>query len=151
MNCRTVLMRLLPAICVICILPGCGGSPSDLPELGTVYGVVTLDETPLANARLSFEPDNGRPSSGVTDEKGYYELQYTADYDGAKVTQHVVRISRGSGMDEMMLRGGPGRAPNQTTPTEPPLPARYGSKSTLTADVKAGSNEFNFQLESDRR
>lgn len=151
MNLRTVAGRLLPALCLTCILIGCGGGPSDLPELGTVYGVVTLDDVPLANASLLFEPDNGRPSNGVTDEEGYYELQYTSDYDGAKVGQHMVRISHRSGLDEMMQRGAPGGEPGQTTPTEPPLPPRYNSQSTLTADVIVGNNELDFQLESGGR
>lgn len=43
---------------------GCGAR-SDLPELGDVKGVVTLDGKPLANAQIQFVPASGRPSSGT--------------------------------------------------------------------------------------
>ena len=58
---------------------GCGGAPSDMPELGSVTGTVTLAGKPLADAIVEFRPAEGRPSSGKTNETGAYTLQYTSD------------------------------------------------------------------------
>ncbi len=58
------------------LLAGCGPS-SDVPKLAPVHGVVTMDGKPLANATVRFIPESGRPSVGVTDEQGRYELNYT--------------------------------------------------------------------------
>lgn len=110
---------------------GCGGPPADLPELGTVSGVVTLDGKPLPNARVMFTPDHSRPSGAMTDANGRYELIFNEKLKGAAVGKHTVRISLGA-YDK----------PEQ-------LPAKYNLKSELTADVKAGPNEdINFDLKS---
>lgn len=108
---------------------GCGG---DLPELGKVKGVVTLDGQPLAEAQVEFLPESGRPSGAETDEDGRYRLRYTADTDGAIVGRHTVKIRTAiDGRDD---------------PASERLPPRYHSPSELTADVEAGSNEIDFEL-----
>ncbi len=114
-------------------LVGCGGG-SDLPELGKVHGVVTLDGEPLSGAQVQFVPESGRPSSGITDENGRYELQYTADHSGAIVGTHTVKINTAvDGRDD---------------PSTEQMPARYNSESELTEKVEPGSNEINFDLSS---
>ncbi len=114
-------------------LPGCGGG-GDLPKLGRVKGVVTLDGKPLAEAQVQFLPQSGRPSTAETATDGSYRLQYTADHDGALVGSHTVKIQTAiDGRDD---------------PRSERLPARYHSKTELKADVKSGSNEFNFDLTS---
>ena len=114
-------------------LCGCGGG-GDLPELGKVKGVVTLDGQPLAGAQVEFLPKSGRPSSAETGEDGSYRLSYTAGEYGALVGQHTVKIHTAvDGRDD---------------PESERLPARYHSASELTADVKAGKNDFPFELTS---
>lgn len=113
-------------------LCGCGGG--DSPKLGKVKGVVTLDGQPLAGAQVEFLPASGRPSIAETGEDGSYQLSYTADDNGAVVGQHTVKIHTAvDGRDD---------------PSSERLPPRYHSASELTADVKAGSNEFPFELTS---
>ena len=66
------------------LIAGCGRS--DLPELGTVSGTVSLDGKPLADAIVNFTPEQGgRPSTGQTDTTGHYTLVYVADAEGAVV------------------------------------------------------------------
>lgn len=131
--------RLLVVLCSVILLcfstAGCGEeSPSDTPELGSVSGIVTMDGKPLANVVVTFEPESGKPSFGGTDAEGHYNLVYSKNESGAKIGLNTVRI---------------------TTPTEgpedkgkDPVPAKFNTKSTLKKEVKAGSNEINFELTS---
>ena len=72
---------------------------------------------------------------GATDEQGRYELLYTGNAKGAVMGPNLVRI-------------------NSRTDAPPgpdwkdPIPARYNSRSELKADVVAGTNTFDFALES---
>ena len=109
------------------------------PPLGKVSGVVTLDGQPLADAIVTFAPPTGRPSQGITGSDGRYTLAYTADEQGAMVGDHVVRIST----DRYVER--PGGAVEQMVEK---VPAKYHAESTLTATVKAGTNELPFDLQS---
>lgn len=141
-------------ISLLCLQSGCGGGPSDMPELGSVSGTITLDGAPLEGAMVTFEPTSGRSSNATTDDQGQYTLQYTTASAGAKVGQHTVRIMRGGMMDELLDLEGEAELPGMpadsqpAAPKEPQLPARYHAESTLTADVKAGSNTFDFELKS---
>lgn len=114
-------------------LVGCGGR-RDTPALGEVTGKVTLDGQPLANAKVEFIPASGRPSFGESGADGSYRLEYTANYTGAVVGQHTVKIRTGGYSDA-------GEVPEK-------LPARYHDQSELQADVKLGSNQLNFDLQS---
>jgi hypothetical protein len=130
----------LPETIVWCVtiagllsLPGCLAS-SDLPELGNVKGVVTLDGKPLPHAQIQFVPTSGRPSNAESDEDGSYRLQYTTDVRGAVIGAHTVQIRTAvEGRDD---------------PSKERLPARYHAKSKLKAEVKPGSNQINFELSS---
>jgi hypothetical protein len=84
-------------ICVLAsallVLPlvGCGGT--DIPEVGEVSGTVTIDGKPTSGILVSFIPTGGgRPSSGVTNDEGYYELQYSPNAMGALLGTHKVSI-----------------------------------------------------------
>lgn len=120
----------------------CGCSGEDGPEMGNVYGTVRLDGKPLPNASLVFVPDGGSPSMGVTDADGQYELQYSSSKNGATVGRHMVRIST-------YRSGGEDDDGNEIPPAPEKVPAQYNVNSTLVKDVKPGSNEINFVLESD--
>lgn len=132
---RTLILASLTAFCI----SGCGGGGGDVPDLGTVTGTVTLGGAPLADAQVVFQPTKGRPSSGVTDSDGYYELIYNADNNGATVGTHKVSISTyreespDDGSDDIIV-------PES-------VPAVYNTDTTLTSQVEAGSNEFDFALE----
>ena len=116
---------------------GCGAA--NLPGLGFVSGTVTLDGQPLENVLVSFAPENGRPSTGITDSSGNYELNYIRDTKGAIPGTHRVRITT---LQE---------APSDQDPTaavQEKIPAKYNVNTTLTAEVNADENTFDFALES---
>ena len=119
---------------------GCGSTtPSDQPELGQVSGTVTLDSSPLADATVSFQSvDVGRMASGKTDSSGYYELTLLNDTKGGIVGSNQVFITTAQPGED----GVAGSAKPEI------LPKRYHKNSELTREVKPGSNEFNFDLES---
>jgi len=72
-------------------IAGCGGA--DIPEVGEVSGTVTVDGKPAPGILVSFVPkEGGRPSSGITDDNGYYELQYSPNAMGALIGSHTVSI-----------------------------------------------------------
>jgi hypothetical protein len=129
---RTVLsFALLSTL----LLSGCGSG--DL-ELGSVSGTVTLDDRPLAEAIVEFQPASGSPSEGVTDSAGKYQLRHTAKKKGALLGKHQVRITLSTRTD----------AQGQKVDVSQLLPARYNRNSELTAEVKPGSNKFDFPLKS---
>lgn len=132
--CLLSLLSVAPLL--LCV--GCGGGgASDQPDLGTVSGEVKMDGQPLANVTVTFEPAQGRPSVGKTDESGKYELGYLNDIKGAVIGSHTVSIST------------PQEAPTPAGQTyKDPIPAKYNSKTTLKEEVKAGENTINFELTS---
>ncbi|HBL41919.1 carboxypeptidase-like regulatory domain-containing protein [Gimesia sp.] len=122
-------LRLFGSV-VLCLglavgLSACGGSAA--PALGKVKGKVTMDGAPLADANVTFMPENIRASSGTTDGEGNYELIYIRDEMGAAVGPHKVVISKL--VDEKET-----------------IPPNYSDETELTADVKSGANEINFDL-----
>lgn len=136
-------------VCRVCVvgfltlgLWGCGGG-SDTPPTGQVSGVVTLDEKPLEHAQLIFQPENGRPSVAETDSDGNYELTYTGSTSGALLGAHKVVIT--SAVEAFSDETGAGKD-REARPEL--LPAKYNTKTTLTAEVKEGSNQIDFALKS---
>lgn len=119
----------------VVLISGCESKPT-LPALGTVKGTVTLNGQPLAQATVGFEHfEDGSICLGATDKSGRYEL-FTQRADaapGAALGEHRVRIEKPliskEGAKEM-------------------LPSRYNASTDLTADVKPGENEINFDLTS---
>ncbi|QDT47409.1 carboxypeptidase regulatory-like domain-containing protein [Symmachiella dynata] len=111
---------------------GCGGN-GDRPEIGTVEGTITLDGKPFQEVVVVFIPDKGRPSTGVTDEEGRYELKYLEDAEGAKIGHHKV-----------------GLAAQEDVQPSAPIPRKYGygPNTELEAEVLAGDNVLDFKLTS---
>lgn len=137
-----IVSRILIGGVLMFGLWGCGGG-SKTPPMGQVSGIVTLDEKPLEHAQVTFQPENGRPSVGETDSEGNYELSYTGTTSGALIGSHKVIIT--SAMDAYSDETGEGK---DRKARKELLPAKYHSKTTLTADVKAGSNQIDFPLTS---
>lgn len=126
--------RISAAIAMGCLL-GCGGS--DHPDVGKVSGTVTLDQKPLAEATVMFQPPNGRASLATTDSNGKYSLTYIDGVPGAMLGTHKVII-------RTEIPGEDGKPPI----AKEKLPKKYHDKTELTADVKAGSNTHDFPLTS---
>src|SRR2546423_9727590 len=111
------------------LLSGCGSRA----DLASVRGKVMLDGQPLAEAFVVFSPTaHGTTSYGKTDAGGNYEMMFTDSEKGAWIGENLVRISTGD-----LGRGG-GAGPKER------VPIAYNQESKLTADVKRGSNTFNF-------
>lgn len=128
----------LGSLSLLVAVLGCGPSYPVNP----VTGIVTMDGTPLPNARVTFIPPQGRPSTGVTDATGRYELRYIRDLRGAEVGRHTVAIT---------TEYEPTPVSEVPTPTPSPperIPARYNRATTLTAEVQNGRNEIPFALDS---
>lgn len=128
--------KSLAVIC-LCALAGCGGGGDDSPETGEVTGTVTLDGQPLSEATITFNPQGVRASTAVTDSSGKYDLIYIRDVKGAAIGNHQVSISKKVQPD--------GKVDGDGKET---VPDKYNTKTTLTAEVKAGKNEFDFDLKS---
>ncbi len=126
----------LTLICCLTLLAGCSRGPRVAP----VDGRVTLDGKPLETAEVTFEPEAGRASHGLTDASGHYDLRYTRDQMGALVGSHTVRITSAT---EVTL-------PNGKFVLRPQLvPPRYNAHSELRKDVTAsGDNHYDFDLTS---
>ena len=120
-------------IAMLVCLAGCGGP--EHPEVGRVSGVVTLDGQPLAEATVMFQPTNGRASIATTDSAGKYSLIYLDGVPGAKLGAHTVII-------RTEIPGEDGQPPI----AKEKLPKKYHENTELTAEVKRGSNTFNFEL-----
>lgn len=122
---------------------GCGGS--DLPELGAVTGVVTLDGEPLTDALINFTPTgSGRPSTGQTDDQGRYTLQYLPDVEGAIVGDHLVTVEMIMTVEMDDLPDDP----SELTPEQLEMKQRAERTidTSLQKSVKSGSNEINIDL-----
>ncbi len=137
MTLRASLPFLALAGVTALLLSGCGSS--DGPKLASVSGTVTLDDRPLPDATVEFQPHSGSPSIGVTDSTGRYKLMYTASKPGATLGKHKVRITLSSENPD---------AQGKQLAIRPLLPPRYNRNSELTAEVTSGSNKFDFSLKS---
>jgi len=140
LGCRTLrgcgepaMSRLVTLLVAVVGFGMTGCDTGDRPVLGEVRGLITLDGKPLPDAKIRFLPMEAvRGSMGVSGADGRYEMIYLRDLMGVAVGQHRVQV-----MSASETRG-------------EILPQKYTSGNTLTAQVKAGMNEINFDLTSDK-
>ena len=128
---------------------GCGPSR---PATAPVSGKVTYQGKPVAEGRITFLPEHGRPAMGTLGVDGSYRLTTFKADDGAapgkyKVTIDATHVSGGaepkSFQDEQRLMNS-GNVPKVTRL----VPEKFSrpETSTLTAEVKPGPNTINFDL-----
>lgn len=130
MNClKPKSVRLIASLLLATSFAGCGGS-GDMPALGEVYGKVTVDGVPVAGINILFSPETGRAAGGVTESDGSYELVYLDGYSGCKI-----------GPAKVTFEWSPGVEPTVA------VPAKY-MQDGFSVEVKAGSNELNFPMDS---
>lgn len=142
------LWRYCFALVLCSILAGC----SDRPALGRVKGIVTLDDTPLARATLTFETTGARPATATVVNGEIVEVTTFDKGDGVPVGRHQVAV------DATEDAGNSGTAnPGDTKPPganymvgKSLIPTRYNDPSTsgLTAEIKKGDNWVEFKLTS---
>jgi len=139
----TTVKSLLSAVSLLFILSSCGSSGNG-PQFGNVTGTITLDGAPLPFAKVEFQPEKARPSVGLTNENGQYTLGYSVAQKGAIQGQHVVRIALAT-PDEV---GGEDSKAIVELRKRVKIPDRFNKDSGLTAEVKKGNNNLNFELTS---
>ena len=131
------MRRWLVAFAALAAL-GCGG---DLYKLASVSGRVTLDDHPLSNAHVNFQPlasggENPGPGSyAKTDADGRFTLKVAVDgRSGAVVGRHQVRISALGGESSKQSDAG-------VIPPRDDVPPWYNRDSRLTFDVPPGGTD----------
>ena len=123
-------------LCVF-VLPttGCGDAGPEIPPLGSVTGVVTLDGQPLPEVMVMFQPKaGGRSSMGKTDATGNYILNFNSETPGAIIGDHAVSIRT------------PMETPNPGQ--KEAIPSVYNTKTLLLEKVSDGENTIDFDLKS---
>jgi len=119
------MLFLASLLLIGCQKTGTGISP--------VSGVVTLDGTPLTHASVTFQPTGGgRPSFGVTNDRGLYVLEYSMKELGAKVGTCTVKITTQNRGDDGKL-------------TKEQVPKRYDTK-PIEVEVKSKPNTIDIAL-----
>ncbi|RUL83495.1 transthyretin-like family protein [Tautonia sociabilis] len=114
------------------VAAGCGDP--DAPEIARVTGTVTRAGKPVPNLTVNFMPTEGRPSWGITDEQGRYELEYNADYKGAKVDHHKVYVVFNAASLDADVSGEVGPQ-SLTAEDRQDIQRKYGSEQTTQLEV----------------
>jgi hypothetical protein len=143
------MIRSICFIAICCSLGafvvGCGASSTAAP----VSGTITYKGKPVANAHVTFAPEDGtRPAEGQTDADGRFMLGTIAAGDGAKIGPHRVSvIARGPDRPPKPGEVGSGM-PGDRMPGNPTIPTKYFAPDTsgLTYEVKRGRNTADFEL-----
>jgi len=151
------MIRTGAALAVVLVLAGLVGCGSGFSK---VEGSVTLDGKPVSEAVVTFVPDKGNNSTGVTDASGKFSIT-TNGKPGAPAGDYkvIVTKSKSEGTVGGDLKPGspeylkfmasktakPGVGPNigpGVAPTGPTseLPALYGSVTTTTLTAKVPSS-----------
>ncbi len=128
------MKTLLHLLCGVLFfgLCGCGGNVS------TVSGKVTLEGNILDKGDIGFHQAEGMIVSTTSiNSDGSYKIG--AEAKTLPGNYKVVIIA-----NEVSIGKGPGNVPMPTRIT--PLPYSNKEKTPLKAELKAGSNEFNFDL-----
>jgi hypothetical protein len=137
------MRNALKGILLLC-LAGCGGGEDTGDGLAreAVSGTVTLDGKPLSGAVIQFVPNDPNTPGGTSAEIGDGKFELPVGQGPVAGTYRVVITTRMG--PEVDASQPPGEAPK---PKKDPIPAKYNTKSTLTAEVKAGvPNTFDFPL-----
>ena len=150
-------MRSLNGICGLCLLVvlaaplGCNSSGVPLAK---VKGRITYQGQPVANASISFIPEQLGviPALGKTDSDGNYQLSTYGVTDGAPVGSCRVAISLTGPSPPLPEHLAQAEAAAETLrmPGKPLIPKKYFSPDTsgLQVEVKSGTaNVFDFTLE----
>jgi hypothetical protein len=147
------MLRLTFIAAVLALMTGCGGGAPEvkLPKTEPVTGTVTLDEKPIAGAKVTFIPDGttkGIECFGMTDESGKYKPQQLRGAEGVPAGTYKVTVSR-------LMRGGqPIIGEDKGAETGgvaiESLPPKYSmaAQTTLTATIKEGGGTHDIPLKS---
>jgi hypothetical protein len=127
-------------VALLLLTTGCSG-----PKLMEVSGKVTYKGQPVPSTRVCFQPDSGsRPSIGITDDSGKFQMSYSRAQWGVTPGPHTVCLSYVVGADEER-----GRVPPKASREVKTVILRYGDpkKSSLHYDVNKNGEVFNIDLQ----
>jgi hypothetical protein len=129
-------LRVWVAAAGLAALVGC----SKGPPFGDVVGTVVMDGKPIDDGSIRFVPVDGSTSSaGGAIKGGRYSVK-------VPVTRHRVELSAPKPGTGGLIKKGDG--PPVEVIADEWVPDKYGARSELTFDVKAGPNEYNLDLKS---
>lgn len=150
---KRMSLNVCAALAVMSTLTWAGCGRSGLPETATVHGRITHQGNPVAEAKIMFQPDQGRPATAVTGPDGAYRLTTFNDGDGAVLGPHRVTIqaTRITGPEQPRSFEEEMKNVGQSTGTpsvEWLVPEEYAriDSTPLKAEVHRGDNEVNFEL-----
>lgn len=140
----TVVKNSLALGLLLTLLAGCSGNSDQLPT-GEVYGKVTYKGEPLTMGSVTFIPEGtGKAASGEIREDGTFTLSTYSEGDGATIGKHGVMIISERDTSDLPAESAEANVDLSL------IPEKYGMSpqtSGLTAEVKEGDNEINFDLE----
>lgn len=139
-------VKLMPVS--VCLLPvlltGCFGG-SDQLETAEVHGKVTYKGEPLTMGSVTFIPEGpGKAAAGEIQEDGTYTLTTYSRGDGATIGKHGVMVISERDTSELPAESAEANVDLSLIPEKYSMSPKT---SGLTAEVKAGDNEINFDLE----
>jgi len=119
--------------------------------MGDVTGTVTYQGKPVVGASIVFLPSKREIPVGaaVTDSGGAYKLGISGREKGAVVGDYKVTIVLNAPYDGPLPSGMSLEAARETLLGKALIPEKYFKTETsgLTADVKPGTNKFDFTLQ----
>jgi hypothetical protein len=133
---RTCLLFLLVAFV------GCGDGIKVVP----VSGIATYKGKPIPRLIITFTPPTGRPSAGMTDAEGRFELNYEEDRKGAQVATHTITVEYrpGDPGEEMDILEGKKKRP----PAIDAIIKKYqDGKQNLTVEIKQATKDLDLKLD----
>ncbi len=147
-------LRITPRRLVVCLVAvALSGCSRGIP-MGQVDGIVRLDGAPLADAMVTFIPEDRKlpQSTGFTDSEGRFQLRCNNGQLGATVGNHRViaidaaRAPAGKGKDDDELPEG------KDVPVSR-VPAKFSrpDKTPLRQAVEIGPQEVTIEIETNRK
>jgi len=136
---------LVLAMSAVALLAGCGEGGGGLPR-EAVSGTVTFKGEPLKAGSIQFLPTSPREvtAGGAIIVDGKYSIGKS---EGLVPGKYQVLISGAQAAPASAKSELPGASP-PLPPAKEPIPAKYNSKSELSADVKnGGRNTLAFDLQ----
>jgi hypothetical protein len=139
---RSVPFAVIVAV-LIAVTTGCGGSTDGRLEIS---GEVTFDGKPIPDGYVTLSPLGSGPSAGgrirngkftVERKKGPKEGKYRVSIEAMRETGKKIAID-------------PAIPDDKVPETVQYIPARYNSRSELTADVSAENTHFTWKLSSQK-
>ncbi len=114
------------------IAAGCGDSSM---KRHAITGNVSYDGKPVEDGRIQFRSNEGRAFSAII-KGGKYEME-------SEVGNMKVEITGQKPIPGKFILG---EGDDKTQASEQYIPAKYNTATTLTTEVKSGSNDIPFEL-----